>query len=114
MPTTAIKRTFAALAAGSTVFTMSACGTSTDDIEDKLKSAYKEARLQDDEAENLAECMAPKLKDGMSDDGIDTLMDADTDEIAAGKGGKISESDAKVASAASDECLEEENIQIGG
>lgn len=109
-----IRRTMAALAAGATIFTMSACGTSTDDVEDKLKSAYEKAGLEDDKAENLAECMAPKLKDGLSDDGLDTLMDSDTDDIAAGEGGKVSTEDAKVLSDAAAECAEEENVTIGG
>lgn len=109
-----IRKTFAGLIAAAAVLSVSACGTSTDDIEDKLKSAYEKAGLEDDKAENLAECMAPKLKDGLSDDGIDTLMDADTDDIAKGEGGKFSMADAKVAREATKKCAEEENVQIGG
>lgn len=109
-----IRKTFAGLIAAAAVFSVSACGTSTDDIEDKLKSAYEKAGLEDDKAENLAECMAPKLKDGLSDDGIDALMDSDTDDIAKGGGAKVSTADAKVASDAAKKCMEEENVQIGG
>lgn len=106
--TTTLRKTFAGVATAAAVLAMSACGgsASESDIHDKLEDVYKSSSvgLSDDQAAQLADCMAPKLKDGLSDDGIDALMDSDTDDIAAGGGDKVDADDQKVLTDASTEC----------
>ena len=111
--TTTLRKTFAGVATAAAVLAMSACGgsASEDDVRDKLEDVYKStAGLNDDQAEQLADCMAPKLKDGLSDDGLDALMDSDTDDVAAGGGEKVDADDQKVLTDAATEC----SSKIGG
>lgn len=113
--TTPLRKTFAGLATAAAVLTMSACGTSKGDVEDKLTDAFKSAGLEDDQAEEIAECMAPKVHDDLSDDGLDKLMDADTDKIASGKKAvDLSEADQKVMDKAAADCVPDIDVSNGG
>lgn len=112
--TATIRKTFAGLVAAGAVFSMSACGTSTDDIEDTLKSAFEEAGLSDDKAEAVAECMAPELDDRLSDDDKDALVDMDTDLLAEGRGDDLSDEGVDVLTEVGAKCFEEEDVDFGG
>lgn len=94
---------------GLSAFALAACGgkPSEGDIKDKLVEVFgasSSAQLPEDQAEKLADCMAPKLHDKMSDDGLDTLMDVDAKDVTTDKVPDISKADEDAFTGAITDC----------
>lgn len=79
-----VRRFVGAGLVGLSALSLAACGgkPSEGDIKDKLVDLYtgnqaQSAGITEDQAEKLAECLAPKMHENVSEDGLDTLMDLD-------------------------------------
>ena len=95
---------------GLSAFALAACGgkPSEGDIKDKLVELYTagqgEVEIPKEQAEKLADCVAPKLHDKMSEDGLNTLMDVDAKDITTDKVPDISKADEDAFTGAITDC----------
>lgn len=108
MKNLAVRRVLGAGFVGLATFSLAACGgkPSEGEIKDKLMEMYASVGLPEEQAEQVADCAAPKMEDQLSGDTLDELMELDAKDIASNDDPKISEEDDEKLDAIFDECGE--------
>ena len=106
------RRLVGAAMIGLSSFALTACGgkPSEGEIHDKLVEVLTHEKLgglSEDDAQKVADCMAPKLADSMSEDGLESLMDDEPEDIVTDDVGKISKEDEEVFKNAASDCSSE-------
>lgn len=116
MKNLAVRRVLGAGFIGLATFTLAACGgkPSEGEINDKLMDMYTTIGLPEEQAQQVADCAAPKMEDELSSDTLDKFMDLDTSDLASNDVPDISSEDEAKLDEIFNECGEEVTGQTGG